>query len=122
MRCWCSAAFVVGCAVLAALTVPVLFEWKPTPASKAAALSHAAAASSIHEQAQQLPSVAQWLSEVAPTNLPRAAVDGAMLPPAIFSVLFGLASTATAPDLRDTLVRLRRYFRPVVGAGRALST
>ena len=107
------AAFMVGSAVFAALTVPVLFEWMPTPASGAAALSQAPAASAIQEQAQQLPSVMQWLSELVPINPLRAAVDGAMLPLVVFSVLFGLASTTIAADLKGTLVS---FFRAVSAA------
>ena len=107
------AVFLVGSAVFAILTVPVLFSWLPTGASTTVALGQMSTSSAVRAQAQQLPSVAQWLTDLVPTNPMRAAADGAMLPLVIFTVLFGLASTGIAPDLRDALVR---FFRAVSGS------
>ena len=98
-------AFLIGSALCAALIVPVVFEWMPAAASVQATPGLAPGASSVQEQAQQLPSVAQWFVELIPINPLRAAADGAMLPLVIFTVLFGLASTTIAPDLKDALVR-----------------
>ena len=104
------AAMLGGSAVLAVLTVPALYRWLPTGATTTAALGQMPASSAVHEQAQQLPTFAQWLADLVPTNPIRAAADGAVLPLVIFSVLFGLASTRIAPDLREALVR---FFRAI---------
>jgi proton glutamate symport protein len=103
------AAFLVASAALAVLTVPVLFTWLPTGATTAA-LGRMLTSSAVREQAQQLPSLAQWLADLVPTNPIRAGADGAILPLVVFSVLFGLASMSIAPDLREALVR---FFRAV---------
>ena len=53
----------------------------------------------------KLPTLGEWLVELVPANPIRAAADGAMLPLVIFSLLFALASTRAAPELRQLLVR-----------------
>jgi proton glutamate symport protein len=102
------AAFLVASALFAILTVPVLFSWLPTGASTTVALGQMSTSSAVREQAQQLPTFVQWLTDLVPTNPMRAAADGALLPLVIFTVLFGLASTGTAPDQREALVRFFR--------------
>jgi proton glutamate symport protein len=104
--------FLVGSALFAILIVPALFSWLPT-GSTTAAMGQMSTLAAVREQAQQLPTFAQWLTDLVPTNPIRAAADGAMLPLVIFSVLFGLASTGIAPDLREALVR---FFRAVSGS------
>jgi proton glutamate symport protein len=104
------AAFLAGAAVFALLTVPPVFAWMPVEATTTATLSEMIPESSVQEQAKQLPSFAQWLSDLVPTNPIRAAADGAMLPLVLFSVLFGLATTVIAAELRETLMR---FFRAV---------
>lgn len=98
-------AFLTGSAVFAAMTVPVLFQWLPPGASAATALGAITTASTVQEQAQQLPTLAQWLVDLVPTNPIRSAADGAILPVVTFSVLFGLASLSIRSDLREALVR-----------------
>jgi Na+/H+-dicarboxylate symporter len=46
----------------------------------------------------------QWLLELVPPNILRAAVDGAVLPVVLFSALFGLAVARANRDRRDTLL------------------
>jgi len=104
------AAFLVGSAVLAAVTVPIVFTWLPAGAKATAALGAMPTLSAVREQAQQLPSFAQWLTDLVPTNPIRAGADGAILPLVVFSVLFGLASMSIAPELREALAR---FFRAV---------
>ena len=104
------AALLVASAVLAVLTVPALFTWLPIGASTTAVLAQIPASSAVQAQAHQLPTFAQWLTDLVPTNPIRAAADGAVLPLVVFSVLFGLASTGIAADLREALVR---FFRAV---------
>lgn len=49
---------------------------------------------SAHQTAQVAPlSIAQWLSELVPTNIFKAAADGALLPLIVVSLAFGLALT-----------------------------
>jgi proton glutamate symport protein len=104
------AAFLIGAAVFAALTVPPVFAWMPVDATTTGTLNEVTLESSVQQQAKQLPSFAQWLTDLVPTNPVRAAADGAMLPLVLFSVLFGLSSTVIAAELRETLLR---FFRAV---------
>ena len=57
------------------------------------------------EGAQRLPTFAQWLIDLVPSNPIRAAADGAMLPLIVFSLLFGVALLQLDADRR----------RPVIG-------
>ena len=97
--------FVVGFTFFALLVVPPLFHWLPIEPATAAALGEFSTSSNVRDQAQQLPGVTQWLIELVPVNPIRAAVDGAMLPLVVFSILFGLATSCIATDLREALVR-----------------
>jgi Na+/H+-dicarboxylate symporter len=54
---------------------------------------------------EHLPSIAQWLADLVPTNPIRAASDGAMLPLVIFSMLFGLATLSIPAEHREALAR-----------------
>jgi Na+/H+-dicarboxylate symporter len=102
--------FLVGSAALALVLVPPSFAWLPMHPTAVAALSDVTASSTVGEQAQRLPTIGQWFTHLVPTNPIRAAADGDMLPLVIFSILFGLACTSIAPDLRESLVR---FFRAV---------
>ena len=70
----------------AALTVPYLFAATTGTGPVATGLASSAGVASVVQQAQQLPSFAQWLADVVPANPIRAAADGAMLPLVIFSI------------------------------------
>src|SRR6267143_4021479 len=60
----------------------------------------------VHETAQaSLPSVAQWLSDLVPSNIFKAAADGALLPLIVVSVAFGLALTQVERERRATVVQ-----------------
>jgi proton glutamate symport protein len=48
-------------------------------------------AGAAQEGARRLPTFAQWLIDLVPSNPIRAAADGAMLPLIVFSLLFGIA-------------------------------
>jgi proton glutamate symport protein len=52
------------------------------------------------------PTLAQWLVDLVSPNVLKAAVDGAMLPVIVFSVLFGLALAGVAADRRDAVIRV----------------
>lgn len=84
--------FVAGIAAAAAFALAAgwpLFGRLSVDPAVAAALR--AGAPSIGAQAAQVPSLAQWLTELVPANPIRAAADGAILPVIVFSVGFGLA-------------------------------
>jgi proton glutamate symport protein len=60
----------------------------------------------VHEIAQASPpSFAQWFSDLVPTNVFKAAVDGALLPLIVVSVAFGLALTQVERERRATVVQ-----------------
>lgn len=62
-------------------------------------------AGAAREGAQRLPTFAQWLVDLIPSNPVRAAADGAMLPLIVFSLLFGVALLRLNAERR----------RPVIG-------
>jgi Na+/H+-dicarboxylate symporter len=51
------------------------------------------------------PTFATWVTSLLPTNPIAAAATGAMVPLIIFTVLLALASAASSPQARETLVR-----------------
>ncbi|HEY0777328.1 MAG TPA: dicarboxylate/amino acid:cation symporter [Gemmatirosa sp.] len=98
----------VGCAVIAALAAPPLFRHVPVDASAAAALrAHAGAAASAPAE---VPTIAGFLTGLVPVNPLRAAVDGAMLPLIVFTLLFAAAVTRLAPEPRALVTG---FFRAV---------
>ncbi len=60
------------------------------------------------EGAEQIPSVAEWLVGLVPTNPVRAAADGAMLPLIVFALAFGLALTRVAEEVRAQVILVFR--------------
>lgn len=52
------------------------------------------------------PGLAQWVRDLVPQNVVKAAADGAMLPVIIFAVLFGLALARVPAERRDAVVRV----------------
>jgi Na+/H+-dicarboxylate symporter len=52
------------------------------------------------------PTLAQWFVDLVSPNVLKSAVDGAMLPVIVFSVLFGLALAGVALDRRDAVIRV----------------
>ena len=55
-----------------------------------------------------LPPFRDWFVGLLPSNPVAAAVDGAILPLVLFSVLFGLAATRIDPELREKIVGVTR--------------
>ena len=62
-------------------------------------------------------SLRSWVSTLVPSNVVRAAADGALLPLIVFSVLFGLAVGRLRPESRDILVP---FFRALAEASLVL--
>jgi proton glutamate symport protein len=52
------------------------------------------------------PTLGQWLIDLVPQNVAKAAADSAMLPVILFSVLFGLALAPVTADRRDPVLRV----------------
>jgi proton glutamate symport protein len=75
------------------------------PASTAAVRAGAGElASAAEEGAQRLPTFAQWLTDLVPSNPIRAAADGAMLPLIVFSLLFGVALLRLDVERRRAII------------------
>ena len=54
------------------------------------------------------PGLWQWLIDLVPQNVVKAAADGAMLPVILFAVLFGLALARVTPERCDAVLRVTR--------------
>jgi Na+/H+-dicarboxylate symporter len=77
-----------------AVSLVVLQGVTPDPAAFAASASPVASS----------PGLVQWVRELVPANVAKAAADGAMLPVILFVSLFGLALARTAPARRDAVL------------------
>ena len=83
------------------LIVPPLFAWFHIDPATTASLRGNTGSSTV----AAIPSFAEWLVSVVPTNPVKAASDGAMLPLVIFSLAFALALLKIAAERRDAVVR-----------------
>jgi len=83
------------------------------PAAAAALRAHLAANAAL----QAPPTAAQWLVGLVPSNVVRAAADGATLPLVVFTLAFALAASRLAPDVKEPLLG---FFRSVADASRVL--
>lgn len=100
----------VTAALFAALAAPPLIRKldrrsSSPPASEAAS---AAGADSAAAAKKAPPPPGSWIAGLIPANAIRAAAEGALLPLIVFSALFGLAMTRTAPAHRAVLVSFFR--------------
>ena len=86
-----------GAAVFAALVGPPLFARLSIPAEASSAL-RAQSQSSMPSGRPELPTLRGFIVGLVPTNPIRAAVDGAMLPLIVFTLLFALATTRLPDD------------------------
>ena len=83
------------------LIVPPLFAWFHINPATTASLRGNTGSSTV----AAIPSFAEWLVGVVPTNPVKAASDGAMLPLVVFSLAFALALLKIAAERRDAIVR-----------------
>jgi Na+/H+-dicarboxylate symporter len=109
----------VGGAVFSAVVSVPLFRLIPLAPEAVEALraSAASASQAAGESVKRIPTFAQWVVDLVPTNPVRAAADGAMLPLIVFSVVFGLAVTRIGGEGREPL---ERFFRGVAEAALTL--
>lgn len=102
---WRTLASFLGLLVLVAaaslLIVPPLFAWFHMDPATTASLRGNAGLSG----APAIPSFAEWLVSVVPTNPVKAASDGAMLPLVVFSLAFALALLKIAAERRDAVLK-----------------
>ena len=87
-------------ATLAALVVPPFFRLLGAEGWEIPAVEGAAAAAEV-----TLPPFRDWFVGLLPANPVQAAAAGDILPLVLFTVVFGLAATRIAPELRESLVR-----------------
>jgi Na+/H+-dicarboxylate symporter len=95
-------------ALLAALVTPSLFALAPLDASAVTALRASASASgqAVAQGAQAIPTVGQWIVDLVPANVFKAASDGAILPLIVFALALGLALGRIREESRAPVVRL----------------
>lgn len=70
----------------------------------------AEAAGEVAKSAAAVPTLADWLTSLIPTNPIHAAAEGAMIPLIVFALLLALAISRSSAEHRDTLVRFFRAF------------
>lgn len=81
-----------------AVALPVLQSVAPDPGAVATPAPAAAPAAP--------PGLTQWVRDLVPVNVVKAAADGAMLPVIVFAVLFGLALARVAAARREAVLRV----------------
>lgn len=93
---------------IALLVAPPVFATITIDPVAAASLRATAAqsAGAAVEGAKALPSVAQWLVDLVPSNPVKAASDGAMLPLILFSFVFGAALSRIETERRVIFLRV----------------
>jgi Na+/H+-dicarboxylate symporter len=99
--------FLLLLAGTAAVVVPLgswIFSLLPRDPSLRPPMPAGAAEAAGELVGAQSQTFAAWLTSFLPSNPIAAAANGAMVPLLIFTLLFGLAITRTAPELRATLV------------------
>ncbi len=93
---------VAACALSIVVAEPVLRYVAADPA----ALAKTAPGAPSSTAPATPPGLAQWVRDLVPPNVVKAAADGAMLPVIVFAVLFGLAVTRVAAPRRDAVLRV----------------
>jgi Na+/H+-dicarboxylate symporter len=93
------AVLIAGTTTFAGLVAPPLLQLMPAQAGDVAGVVGAA-------QRAELPPFRDWLIGLVPANPIKAAADGAILPLAVFSIVFGLALARVKSELREPLVQV----------------
>ena len=105
-------AFLTATGVVSVLVGPALVGMLPIDAATTAALQTGDAAA-VAANAARMPTVAQTIIDIVPSNPVRAAADGAMLPLVVFALALGAAATRIPPDQRAPLLG---FFRGLADA------
>jgi Na+/H+-dicarboxylate symporter len=89
-------------AIVSVLVVPPLFTWLQIDSATARSLQPSAADASA--AAVRVPTFAEWVTGLVPTNPIRAAADGLILPLVVFTLTLALALLTLAPSRRGPVV------------------
>lgn len=103
-------ALLVGMAVIGLVAAPPIYSRLVVDSAASASLRATAAA---NLPATTPPTFATWFTSLVPTNVVKAASDGAMLPLIVFALVFGLALGKVEERYRTSLVG---FFRAIAGA------
>lgn len=98
-------------AIIAAFLTPLLLSLWPIPGESAAALKSALSAST--DKVGEIPTFAQFVRSIIPTNPLAAAVNDQILPLMVFTAIFAFALTRLPAGPREQLVG---FFRAVADA------
>lgn len=100
-------ATVIGLALLVAACVGTMLVAEPVLRGVAAdptALEALAGGASAPAPRATPPGLTQWVRDLVPVNVAKAAADGAMLPVMVFAVLFGLALARVGSERRRAVL------------------
>ncbi len=97
-------ALLTGAAIVTAAVTPPIVSRLPEDPEAAAALRESLGAAGAEAAQTQVPTLAEWLVDLVPTNPIEAMADGAMLPLIIFVLLFALAAARLDGHHREALV------------------
>lgn len=97
-------------AILGMLLTPLLLNLFPLPGTSAAALRDALAGGA---PAGKVPTFADFLQSIVPTNVVTAAASDAFLPLILFTIVFAFAMTRLEPEPRE---RLTAFFKAIADA------
>lgn len=92
-------------ATAASLVASALFRLIPMDPAATETLRGSIGAVSAAEQAAKIPTVSQWIIDLVPVNVIKAAADGSMLPLIVFTLAFGVALTRINASSRESAVR-----------------
>jgi Na+/H+-dicarboxylate symporter len=93
-------------ATIGVLVTPLAFSLVSVDPATLAGLSTGPSSSELLERARAVPGLAQWLIDLVPLNPLRAAVNDALLPLIVFSLLFGVALTHVEATRRAGVTNL----------------
>jgi proton glutamate symport protein len=102
------ALLAIAALISLAVAVPVLARVQLDSLAALALRGPAAAASTGTVAPAGAPAAVQWVIDLVPQNVVKAAADGAMLPMIVFAVLFGLALTRVAEARRAAVLHVAR--------------
>lgn len=104
--------FLTATGIVSILVGPALIAMLPIDAATTAALQSGDAAAVV-ANAARMPTVAQTIIDIIPSNPIKAAADGAMLPLVVFALALGAAASRIAPAPRAALIG---FFRGLADA------
>jgi Na+/H+-dicarboxylate symporter len=101
-------ALVLLSSVIGVVVTPIAFSIISVDPEALSGLGTGPTSLEMMERAKAVPGFAQWVVDLVPVNPLRAAVNDALLPLIVFSVLFGVALTRVEAEHRESVVKLFR--------------